>query len=66
MSKLNAMGRACDVQGGEANASKVFVGKLKETDCLEGLGLDGRVILTWILKERDVRVWTGLIWVRIG
>jgi hypothetical protein len=44
------------MQGGEVNAFKVLIGKLKEIDCWEDRGLDGRVILTWILKEQDVRV----------
>jgi len=29
-------------------------------------GLDGRIILSWILGKWDVGVWTGSIWLRIG
>ena len=29
-------------------------------------GTDGRIILKWILEQRDREAWTGLIWLRIG
>jgi hypothetical protein len=29
-------------------------------------GIDGGVILKWILKEEGVRVGTGFIWLKIG
>jgi len=28
--------------------------------------VDGRIILRWIFRKWDVRVWTGSIWLRIG
>jgi hypothetical protein len=33
---------------------------------LENVKGDERIILKWILKEQDVRVWTGFICRRIG
>jgi hypothetical protein len=33
---------------------------------LEDPGLDGRIILYWILRKWDVRVLTAFIWLRIG
>ena len=41
-------------------------GILRERDHLGDPGVDGRIILRWIFRKRDVRVWTGSIWLRIG
>jgi hypothetical protein len=40
--------------------------KLRESDHTENIGVDGRIILKWILKKWDRGLWTGLIWLRIG
>jgi hypothetical protein len=33
---------------------------------LEDAGIDGEIILRWIFRKRNVRVWTGKRWLRIG
>jgi len=33
---------------------------------LEGLVIDGKIILKWIFKKWVGEIWTGLIWLRIG
>jgi len=45
---------------------KFWSENLKGRDHAEDLGVDGRIILEWILGKYGGRVWTGLIWLRIG
>jgi hypothetical protein len=33
---------------------------------LDDPGVDGKIIIRWIFREWDLRVWTGSIWLRIG
>jgi len=41
-------------------------GNLRERDHLEYPDVDGRRILGMIFRNWDVKIWTGLIWLRIG
>ena len=41
-------------------------GNLRERDHLEDKGVDGRIILRWILRTRNVGVWTGSSWFSMG
>jgi hypothetical protein len=41
-------------------------GNTRERYHLEDAGVDGRIIIQWILLTWDVRAWTGSIWLRIG
>jgi len=41
-------------------------GNLRERDHLEDAGLDGKIILSWILRKWDVEVWTESSWHIIG
>jgi hypothetical protein len=29
-------------------------------------GIDGRIIIRWIIRKCDVGIWNGLIWLRVG
>ena len=40
--------------------------KLKERDRLKDKGVDGRILLKWILKKEDRRMWTDFVWRLIG
>ena len=44
----------------------VWWGNLKERDHLGKPGIDGRIILRWVLRKWDVGVWAGSSWLRIG
>jgi len=41
-------------------------GDLRERGHLEGLDIDGKIILKWVFRAWDGRAWSGLIWLRIG
>jgi hypothetical protein len=41
-------------------------GNLREREHLEDPGVDGRIILRWIIKKWDVGVWTRSSWLKIG
>jgi hypothetical protein len=40
--------------------------KLKRRNCFEDIGINGKVILSRILKELGMKVWIRLIWPRTG
>jgi len=61
------MGGACGTYGGEERCIQGFWwGNLRERDHLEDQSVDRRIILRWIFRKRDVGLWTGSIWLRIG
>jgi hypothetical protein len=63
------MGEKCSAYGGGEGRKlvyRVLVGNLRERDHWRDPGVDGRIILKWMLSKWDVGVWTGLSWFRTG
>ena len=56
------MGGACSTNGGIRGAYTGFWwGKLRDRDHLEDPGIDGRIILRWILRKWGMVLWTRSI-----
>jgi hypothetical protein len=45
---------------------RVLMGKPDVRSYLEDLGVDGEIILKWIIKNWNWEEWTGLIWLLTG
>jgi hypothetical protein len=50
----------------ESQMYRVWEENVKEKYQSEYLDIDDRIILKWILKKRDRRVWLRYFWLRIG
>jgi hypothetical protein len=47
------------------NAQRTLVGRPERADHLKDLGVDGRIILEWILEKQVEKFWTRLLWLMI-
>jgi hypothetical protein len=45
---------------------RLLMGRLKERDHLEDLGMDEKILLKWMINAVDGKVWIGFFWVGIG
>ena len=48
------------------NAYRVLVGRPEGKNHFESLGVEGRIILRWIVRKGGGMAWTGLVWLKIG
>ena len=63
----NELCGVCSAYGGWGEAYTVFWwGNLKEIDHFGDTGVDGRIILRWIIRKWDVGIWTESSWLRMG
>jgi len=62
----NDIGWVCSTHGGEEAYTGLWWGNLRERDHLEDPRVDERMILRWIFRKRDMGVWTGSSWLKIG
>jgi hypothetical protein len=51
------MGWACSMHGWDDKCYSILIGKLKEGDNFRDLGVDGNIIIKWILKKYGERMW---------
>jgi len=58
------MGRVCGTYG-ERGSCRGLVGKPQEKNNLDDLNID-EMMLKCIFRKQIGRVWTGLIWLRMG
>jgi len=63
--RMRRAGHVARMGRGEVYAG-FWWGPLKERGHFEDPGIDGRIILRWILMTWDVGVWIGSSWLRIG
>ena len=54
------------VWGIEESYTGFWRGNLREIDHLEDIGVDGKIILGWIFRNKDVEARTGSMWLIIG
>jgi hypothetical protein len=57
--KEDEMSGTHNMCGGDENAYRILVRNLKGRDHSEYLGIDGKIILEWILGKKGGKVWTG-------
>jgi len=61
------MGGVCSThRRDERSAYKISVGNLKGGDHSGDLGVDGKIILEWILGTLGGKMWVAFIWLRRG
>ena len=60
------MGRGCSIKGRGKTCLCFSCGNLCERGHLGDTGVDGRIILRWVIRKMNVEVWTGSSFLGIG
>jgi hypothetical protein len=47
------MGGACSAYGGRRGVYRILVGNQKKRDRMEDSGIDGNIILKWVIRKWD-------------
>jgi hypothetical protein len=55
------MSQACSTHGSNEMYTEFWSGNLKGRDHMEDLGVDGRIIIEWVLKKLGGNVWIKFI-----
>jgi hypothetical protein len=64
--KEDEMSGTSSTHGRGDKSQKLLLVNVKGRDHLENSRVDGRIILEWILKKYDGKVWNGFIWLGVG
>jgi len=60
------MGWACGTYGRRERCVQGFGREIEGRNYLKDLGIDGMIILKWILEKLDGEAWTELLWCGVG
>jgi hypothetical protein len=64
--KENEMSGACSTNGRYEIYVQFWLENLKGRNHSEDHVIDGRIILEWMLRKEDEKMWTGCMWLRVG
>jgi hypothetical protein len=64
--KEDEVGKGCSMHWRDDICLQNFAETLKGKDHSEGLDVDGKIIVDWMLGKYGEKLWIRFIWLRIG